>query len=780
MKSYLLLLSILFSILVDAQTKYSWVGGNGNWSNAAKWSPAGVPGALDTAVITIDGNYRVTVDQNNVTVAGVKIGYPGSGSTFTQELYMDGKTFTVNDSIIINIRGKMMLWNGSTLIGPGKITNYGKLFIRQSTVDNDIVNKSSGTLEAYSQSYLNGNFVNEGFFGIYAPWNYGGSTVLAIANGFTNEGTIKIRGENMGSSVYNVSLIVTSGSLINNNKLISEGTLFYGSGTNYLKAELINNDSLLIYGRPLNLDKPGAHQINNGYMHIMNQREFNILQSGSNPYFNNNGMIVIDSDCDMVFKSGTLNINSNNIECNGVLVVKDTCIANLNVDYTISENSKFDVRSLATINGPGVITNQGTLLLFNGNINSNLINSVSGYIQASDQSYINGDIVNEGFLESYGTSNYGGSAVLTIANGFTNEGILRLWGDNTGSSVSNSTIIVTNGPLTNNNRIISEGTMFYGSGRNFLKAELINNDSVIISSRNFTLDKTDASHANNGFMQIKRSSSNSIELNLLQSGSSPSFKNFGTFKIDSTNTLKLSQGSFVNQNSGIICGIGKINSQNGNLNNKGLFLPGDNIGTFSVTGNYPEESTSVLKIDIGGYSAGSEHDRLNVSGNASLSGSLNINIVNGFTPAVGDSFLVLTYGSRTGSFSSIVDSSFVSGAEWDTIYTNNGLYIKLIDSPTIIEGTEDENLPTEFALNQNYPNPFNPSTKIQYSIPEKSNVALKVYDILGNEVAILVNEEKERGVYSINFDATGLASGMYLYRLQAGSFVETRKMILIR
>ena len=89
-------------------------------------------------------------------------------------------------------------------------------------------------------------------------------------------------------------------------------------------------------------------------------------------------------------------------------------------------------------------------------------------------------------------------------------------------------------------------------------------------------------------------------------------------------------------------------------------------------------------------------------------------------------------------------------------------------------------VPADFSLNQNYPNPFNPTTTIQYSIPHGSNVELKVYDVLGNEVAILINEEKERGDYTVSFDATGLASGMYLYRLQAGSFVKTKKMILLR
>jgi hypothetical protein len=88
--------------------------------------------------------------------------------------------------------------------------------------------------------------------------------------------------------------------------------------------------------------------------------------------------------------------------------------------------------------------------------------------------------------------------------------------------------------------------------------------------------------------------------------------------------------------------------------------------------------------------------------------------------------------------------------------------------------------PNSFNLAQNYPNPFNPITTIQYSILQRSNVTLKVYDILGNEIAELVNEEKGIGVYSVTFDASNLASGIYLYKIQAGSFVETKKMILLK
>jgi hypothetical protein len=93
---------------------------------------------------------------------------------------------------------------------------------------------------------------------------------------------------------------------------------------------------------------------------------------------------------------------------------------------------------------------------------------------------------------------------------------------------------------------------------------------------------------------------------------------------------------------------------------------------------------------------------------------------------------------------------------------------------------EVEVVPEQYELLQNYPNPFNPSTKIVFSIPEASFVQLKVYDVLGNEVSTLVNEEHNAGVYSIDFSGTRLTSGTYFYRLKAGNYVEIKKMVLLK
>ena len=85
-----------------------------------------------------------------------------------------------------------------------------------------------------------------------------------------------------------------------------------------------------------------------------------------------------------------------------------------------------------------------------------------------------------------------------------------------------------------------------------------------------------------------------------------------------------------------------------------------------------------------------------------------------------------------------------------------------------------------FVLSQNYPNPFNPTTTIGYDIPERSLVTLVIYDVLGRRVETLVNGEKQPGHYEVTLDASRLASGVYLYRLQAGSFSETRKLAFVK
>ena len=119
--------------------------------------------------------------------------------------------------------------------------------------------------------------------------------------------------------------------------------------------------------------------------------------------------------------------------------------------------------------------------------------------------------------------------------------------------------------------------------------------------------------------------------------------------------------------------------------------------------------------------------------------------------------------------------------------SNSGKYyyrLKQIDYNGAFEYSDiivvEINAPIEYALYQNYPNPFNPSTKIRYQLPKESKVVIKIYSILGSEIMELVNEQKEASSYEAEFNASNLSSGTYIYRIIAGSFIETKKMLLLK
>jgi Secretion system C-terminal sorting domain len=138
--------------------------------------------------------------------------------------------------------------------------------------------------------------------------------------------------------------------------------------------------------------------------------------------------------------------------------------------------------------------------------------------------------------------------------------------------------------------------------------------------------------------------------------------------------------------------------------------------------------------------------------------------------------------SSSASFilSSTVGEPFVGKTGNASNQQNIGFWYVYKQSTITDVEKEDETIPTVFKLEQNYPNPFNPSTIIKFAVPERSNVLLKVYDILGGEVITLVNEEMDSGWYKREFNASGYSTGVYIYRMQAGSYTSTKKMILIK
>ena len=176
-------------------------------------------------------------------------------------------------------------------------------------------------------------------------------------------------------------------------------------------------------------------------------------------------------------------------------------------------------------------------------------------------------------------------------------------------------------------------------------------------------------------------------------------------------------------------------------------------------------------------------------------GPVNLCVVSATTAGSGTTAYVgpvMSYGEHvTGNFLRLTDEQWAGTYAWggssrppfvnlylsDTLGLSRGAAVSLV---TGIEQNQPVTLPGQPVLFQNYPNPFNPATSIRYALPARTDVTVTVYNTLGQRVALLVRETQERGLHQVNFDGGGLSSGIYFYRLQAGSSVETKRMILLR
>ncbi len=133
-----------------------------------------------------------------------------------------------------------------------------------------------------------------------------------------------------------------------------------------------------------------------------------------------------------------------------------------------------------------------------------------------------------------------------------------------------------------------------------------------------------------------------------------------------------------------------------------------------------------------------------------------------------------------------MSDNITTGNDTTKVHAGSAFYIDDITLEGDVTSVDNEVKISEFNLEQNFPNPFNPSTKIRYVVATNSHTSLKIYDMLGREVATLVNEIKSPGMYTATFNASNslngisLASGIYFYQLKAGSFIQTKKMILTK
>jgi len=139
-------------------------------------------------------------------------------------------------------------------------------------------------------------------------------------------------------------------------------------------------------------------------------------------------------------------------------------------------------------------------------------------------------------------------------------------------------------------------------------------------------------------------------------------------------------------------------------------------------------------------------------------------------------------GSQTSNtlVKSLPGQNFVGTSLQATTQITSGFLVDTLFRAVSVAVREEEGLPLAYVLEQNYPNPFNPRTTIRYGIPVYSRVTIMVYNILGQQVAELVNGEVEAGFHEVQFEASNFSSGVYFYRIRAGEYVQTKKLLLLK
>ena len=638
-------------------------------------------------------------------------------------------------------------------------------------------------------------------------------------------------------------------------------------------------------------------------------------------YFENGGDTVL------VHSTATFNLSGSNSKSLGcVLINETTCtwsegqfILDDNISRFIN-NSVFDIQLDQHMGNSGRIINNGILKKTAG---SGITSFGSSFYNHDSVDIQIGTLKPTGYVTGSGSYNIAEGAVFLSAgahkfngNILSGEGIFEVQSAYTsGTTIAGAGLIFpssltfkfTNGfikgdgPIEINGPFTCSGTFETGADTVWvrhmstfngvrLRRVLVNEDTCTWSGFAVSLDHNNSRFINNSVLDIQNDQHSGNSGKIINNGLLKKTAGSGTTSFSNTfvnnglveiHSGKINfRGPTKNSLTGIISGIGTIGkTSEGSFTNHGSFSPGLSPGLLTYTGNFPMSVTAAYNVELGGNEAITQYDRMDISGTAALNGELNIALIDGFIPAMNDTFRILNYANRSGEFATIncPDSLIV-----DILYETNGVIIIVIDinnppekfsliqpidgdtlssigeivqflwqasvddssdtltytfrlfgsqSDTTISDLTDTSLvfdgssflkpvtkyewtvlvndeyttvysdtfyfftpeitdikeitelelPKSFSLKQNYPNPFNPATAINYLLPISSNVELSIYNMLGQKVKTLVSKKQTPGNYTINWDASGLSSGVYIYLLKSDDkIIASKKMILLR
>ena len=620
------------------------------------------------------------------TVGGGRLKYESSARVEGLGEVVLQSAVTLDNMVAISNDTLGLRLANATIQGPGTLTNAAgrTIAMRSSTVNAPLITNGTFLIDGTNTF---GGPVSTGAGSLIRVQgnNVTGFSRLTVANGFINNGQIRLTDS---ASASGAGLDVTNGTLTNSGGAAILAELG-GGGSRQLNAALDNQGALTVSvdsTRSLSVTKANAAHLNTGTITIASGA-LTITQSGTSSFAQNGALDAAGGDFALtqaatgsVTLTGTTLVGANRVFSvgggtfaynaaaslagTGTVVLQGGVVATLGASFS---NDTLALRlNNATVNGTGTLTNVAgrTLAVRTAAIGAPFVNN--GALLADGTNAVTGSLATAGtsVIRVQG-NNVTGFSRLTVASGFTNNGQILITDSASGAGAG---FDVTAGALVNAPGASIQADSGAGGPRQ-LNVLLDNRGLLVLTpapGQNVTVNKPAAAHQNSGTVTIAR----------------------GTLSISGAGT------SFTNTSGGLIQGAGVLSMPSATFTNGGTVKPGvGGTGILTIVGNYVQSAGGTLSIELGGLTAGTQYDRLvDSAGTATLDGVLDVSLVNGFAPALGDTFTVLTFPARTGSIPMLNGLVVGGGVRLDTVYTATGLRLVAVVLQTTHTGdiTTDE------------------------------------------------------------------------------------------
>lgn len=591
-----------------------WIGGTGQWNAAANWSPAQVPSAADNAFITNSGTYTVSIANSvDPTVASLTLG----GSPGAQTLSLGRSVLTLNGASVVNPNGQLVLTVGnSTVTGPGNLAVNGALNWASGTISGAgaLSIGNSGVVTVNGGVTLSGRTMsNTG----HVTWNSGNLTIDtgAVIN-------------NLPGGIFDVAFdgrlsVGSAPASISNSGLFRKTA---GAATANLTAPFNNSGLLQALAGTLSLDGGGNHTgtISNAPGTTVNfGGGSHVLAAGS--LVTGAGTVAVSGNATTLSAGGTFDVTGARLNVTaGVATLAPGCNvtgATLNVSGgTLNFNSAGTVAvvnlSSGTLGGSSPVTVTGPLTLGGGTITSPVV-TANGGLTINGNTTLNGGKLINPVTAVWSAGSFTGANGAVVSNLF-GATFINTFDGNAPSGAGATPIFYNAGLFQKTN-----GTAALG------------NTSI------------DYQFINTGRVEVR---TNTVRYNFNQQTAGLTLLNGGGLAAQAQ-PIQILGGSLV--------GTGLVSVANlQNVVNSAEISPGLPLGRLDINGNYQQTASGVLNIDLGGYLAGTNFDLITVTaggagGVATLGGTLNLSLTNGFSPTNGATFTFLTALSRAGVFATV-------------------------------------------------------------------------------------------------------------------------------